>query len=74
MSQMANEHNEKNRLTIHVSEFAKLLGVSQGLIYNQIRSGEIKAIKIGRKVVISRRVVEEILGHPLPETENNIAA
>ena len=53
-----------NRLTYSVTEASKILGVSRGLLYNQIRQGEIRAIKLGRKVVITHAVLEEILGHP----------
>ena len=54
-----------SRLTFSVTEAAGILGVSRGLLYSQIRSGELKAIKFGRKVVITRATVEELLGHPL---------
>jgi excisionase family DNA binding protein len=54
-----------NCLTFSVNEAADILGVSRGLLYSQIRSGELKAIKFGRKVVITRATVEELLGHPI---------
>lgn len=53
-----------NRLTYSVTEAAEILGVSRGLLYTQVRLGEIRAIKIGRKVVITHAVLEEMLGHP----------
>jgi excisionase family DNA binding protein len=53
------------RLTFSVAEAAELLGVSRGLLYAQIRSGEIRAIKLGRKVVITKAAVEELLGHAI---------
>jgi excisionase family DNA binding protein len=40
-----------NRLTYTVNEAAEILGVSRGLLYSQIRSGDIRAIKLGRKLV-----------------------
>jgi excisionase family DNA binding protein len=52
-----------NCLTYSVTEASHILGVSRGLLYTQIRAGEIRAIKLGRKVVISHAVLEEILGH-----------
>lgn len=55
------------RQTLSISEAAEILGVSRGLIYNQIVEGNIKAIHIGRKIVIARTVIEEILGQPLPQ-------
>ncbi len=52
-----------NRLTYSVAEVAQILGVSKGLIYTQVRTGDIPSIKLGRKVVISHAVLEEIIGH-----------
>jgi excisionase family DNA binding protein len=54
-----------NRLTYSVAEAAHILGVSRGLLYTQIRTGDIRAIKLGRKVVITHAVLEEILGHSI---------
>ncbi len=54
-----------SRLTYSVSEVAEILGVSRGLLYTQIRIGDVRAIKLGRKVVITQAVVEEILGHSI---------
>jgi excisionase family DNA binding protein len=58
-----------NRLTFTVTEAAHILGVSRGLLYTQIRTGDIRAIKLGRKVVISHAVLEEILGHSFTVTQ-----
>ncbi len=54
-----------DRLTFTVTEAAALLGVSRGLLYAKVRSGEIRAIKLGRKVVITKATVEQLLGHSL---------
>jgi excisionase family DNA binding protein len=58
-----------NRLTYTVTEAAQILGVSRGLLYTQVRTGEIRAIKLGRKVVITHAVLEEILGHSFSVTQ-----
>jgi excisionase family DNA binding protein len=50
------------QVTYSISEVAKMLGCSRGLVYAKVRDGEIKAIKLGRKIMIHRTVVESILG------------
>lgn len=43
------------------SEVAKLLGISRVAVFKKIRSGEIKAIKVGRNFVIDRNDLTGIL-------------
>jgi len=48
--------------TYNVYEVADIMSVSKGLIYESIRSGKLKAIRIGqRRVVISRSELERLL-------------
>lgn len=54
-----------SRLTYNVADAAEILGVSPGLLYSQVRNGQLRAIRFGRKVVITRATLEEILGHPI---------
>lgn len=49
------------RLTLTVPEAAKLLGVSRNSAYEAIQRGEIPAIRIGRRVVVPRARLEEML-------------
>jgi excisionase family DNA binding protein len=56
------------KLTYTVEEAAKLLGVSRGLIYAQIRSGELKAIELGRRKLVTKAVLEQLLGQSLDGT------
>ncbi len=44
------------------NEVAKLLGISRVAVFKKIRSGEIKAKKVGRNFVIEARDLPEILG------------
>lgn len=53
------ENNE--RLTLTVKEVQKLLGLSRGLVYQAIQSGQIPSIRIGRRVLIPRAALEHIL-------------
>ena len=50
------------RLTITVTEAADLLGISKTLAYALIRRREIPCIRLGRRVVVPRRALEEMVG------------
>ena len=43
--------------TLTVSETAEILGVSRPMVYNLIREGSIPAINVGKKILISKRVL-----------------
>jgi len=52
------------RLTYTVEEAAALLGISRNSAYEAARRGEIPTIRIGRRVVIPRVRLEEMLNGP----------
>jgi excisionase family DNA binding protein len=45
-----------------VDEAAYLLNISRGLAYELVARGELPAIRLGRRVVIPRVAMEELLG------------
>jgi excisionase family DNA binding protein len=49
------------RLTYTVPEVAELLGISRSTAYECVRRGEIPALTLGRRVVISRATVDALL-------------
>lgn len=49
------------------TELAKMLGVSHVAVYKKIKSGRIKAQKVGRNYVIDRDQVPEIVGAVLSD-------
>lgn len=49
------------RQTLSVPEAAQLLGISRAHAYDCVRSGEIPSITLGRRVVIPRRAIEDLL-------------
>jgi excisionase family DNA binding protein len=55
------------RLTYTVSEVAALVGISRASAYELVHAGEIRAVRFGRRIVIPRAVVEELLGGPLED-------
>ena len=48
-------------LTYTVTETAALLGISRTTAYECVRRGEIPSLTLGRRVVISRAVLERLL-------------
>jgi excisionase family DNA binding protein len=50
------------RLTYSVEEAAVLLGISRGKAYESIRSGRLKATRLGRRFVVSANALEALLG------------
>ncbi len=53
------------KLTFTVPEAARLLGISRTSAYECVRRGEIPSLTLGRRVVIARHQLEQLLG-PLP--------
>lgn len=53
---------EARRMTFSVEEAAAILGVSKSKIYDSVRSGELRGVQVGRRVVIPCDVLEELLG------------
>ncbi len=45
-----------------LSELAKLLGISRVAVFKKVKSGEIKAIRIGRNFAIPKKNLLSILG------------
>ena len=49
------------------SEVAKLLGISRIAVFKKIKSGEIRAKRIGRNFAVDRKNLPEVLGAVLRE-------
>ena len=52
---------DEERLTLTVDEAAKLLGIGRQLAYDRVKTGEIPALKIGRRLLVPRRALEKLL-------------
>ena len=50
-----------DRLTYTVDEAAQLLGISRNSAYEAVRRGEIPTISIGRRILVPRNRLEELL-------------
>ncbi len=61
--------NDKQREYITIPELAKILGLSRIAVFRKVKSGEIKAIKIGRNYAISGKHLDSIMGKSLNEDD-----
>jgi excisionase family DNA binding protein len=56
------------RLTISVEDAARLLGISRGLAYEAARRGDLPVIRLGRRLLVPRARLLELVGHAgMPE-------
>lgn len=49
------------RKTLTVEETARILGLSRGAAYKAVRRGEIPAIRLGKRWVVSMEALSELL-------------
>lgn len=52
----------KNTDLISTTELAKILGISRVAVFKRIKSGKLKATKVGRSFYIARKDLPEVLG------------
>jgi excisionase family DNA binding protein len=52
------------RLTISVEDAARLLDISRGLAYEAARRGELPTIRLGRRLLVPRARLLELVGAP----------
>ena len=53
--------NTTLRRTVSVKEAARLLGVSRTTAYECVHRGEIRTIRLGRRILIPLNVIDELL-------------
>ncbi len=54
---------------ITIPQLAKILGISRIAVYNKVKKGQIKAIKIGRNFAIAKEDITDILGNTLTKND-----
>jgi excisionase family DNA binding protein len=52
---------DQERLTLTVEETAKRLGIGRQLAYDKVKTGEIPSIRIGRRYLVPRVALEQLL-------------
>jgi excisionase family DNA binding protein len=50
------------RLTFTVTEAAEILGIAKTTAYQSVLRGELPSLTFGRRIVITRRDLEELVG------------
>jgi len=63
-----NRNMTKNKEFFSTAEVAKILGISRVAVFNKIKNGQIKAIKIGRAFAVSVDDLPVLTGKVLNET------
>ena len=51
-----------DRWTVTVEEAAQMLGISRSSAYECVRRGELRAVRLGRRLVVPRAGLEALLG------------
>jgi excisionase family DNA binding protein len=55
------EQADLERLTYQVEEVAKILGIGRNQAYEAVRSGQIPAIRIGKRLLIPKAAIRRML-------------
>jgi len=50
------------RVTYTIDEAAALLGISRNSAYEAARSGELKTIKFGKRILVPRAFIRDLIG------------
>ena len=56
------EHHKEEAMTLSVEHAARLIGVSRTTAYRLVRDGELPGIKVGRRVLVLKKPLMEMLG------------
>lgn len=57
------------KLAYNLGEAATALGVTYRAVYRMVRSGQIRSVRVGRRIIIPRSAIEELLGEKREATE-----
>ena len=49
------QSSAENKVTLTVSEAAELIGISKPSMYEVVRAGKVRSVKVGKKILISRQ-------------------
>lgn len=57
---------------ISIAQFAEVLGISRIAVYQKIKKGQIKAVRIGRSFALPRKYLTDITGKTVSEKDKKI--
>ena len=61
MHDLDERHDQLDALTLTIPEAARLLGISISKTYEAARLGQLPTIRVGTRVLVSRRRLEELV-------------
>lgn len=62
--------NELSRRAVSIREAARLLSISPRTIHNYIASNSIRTVRVGRRVLVPMKSVNEVLARGIPWNRN----
>ena len=54
-NEIPQQSSPENKVTLTVSEAAELIGISKPSMYEVVRTGKVRSVKVGKKILISRQ-------------------
>ncbi len=57
------------RIAYSVKEAASALGVSEWMVREEIRTGKIESIRMGKRILIPRATLERLVSMPAPNDD-----
>jgi excisionase family DNA binding protein len=74
LSDKALQLKRSGKATFTVDETAALLGISRPTAYEGCRTGDIPSIRVGRRLLVPRAALQQLLGGSSVQLELSIAA
>ncbi len=62
------------RLVVSVGEAGAMLGVSRSYAYELVRRGDLRAVRLGRRRVVPKAAILELIGYPQVEGDSSTKA
>jgi excisionase family DNA binding protein len=62
----------ENSEYISIAQLAQIMGISRIAVYQKIKKGQIKAIRIGRSFAVPKKYLTDIAGKTLSEKDKKI--
>ena len=54
-NEIPQQSSPENKVTLTVSEAAEMIGISKPSMYEVVRAGKVRSVKVGKKILISRQ-------------------
>jgi len=64
-------HQPSRRLTFTVEEAAGLIGISRAQAYRCVKNDQLKAVQLGRRLVVPVVAVEQLLGTSMTSDDSD---